>query len=97
LYNGIFVQNVLFFCYHFTYKDVDRGLIEKVGPSGLTELASEISDLIVFLQTGLIFHYLYMFFVLLFLSGLAWITLNYLSFVAVIGGVLFIYLSFEEI
>ena len=97
LYNGIFVQNILFFCYNFTYKDIDRGVVEKVGPSGLVEATSEISDLIVFLQTGLIFHYLYMFFVILFLLGLIWITLNYFVFIVGISSILFVYLSFEEV
>ena len=97
LYNGFFVQNALFFCYHFTYKDVDRGVVEKIGPSGIIELTSEISNLIVFLQTGFIFHYLYIFFVILFLLGLVWITLNYFVFVVVITSILFVYLSFEEV
>jgi NADH:ubiquinone oxidoreductase subunit 5 (subunit L)/multisubunit Na+/H+ antiporter MnhA subunit len=97
LYNGIFVQNILFFCHHFTYKDIDRGVVERVGPSGITELAFETSNLVVFLQTGLIFHYLHLFFVFFFLLALVCITLNYLSFVLGLGSVLFIYLFFEEV
>ena len=96
-YNEVFVQSILFFGYHFTYKDIDRGLIEKVGPSGLIELTFAMSNLIVSLQTGILFHYLYMFFAFLFFLGLAWITLNFFLSSLVICTILFMYLSFEEL
>jgi NADH-ubiquinone oxidoreductase chain 5 len=97
LYNGIFVQNVIFFGYDFTYKDIDRGFIEKIGPSGIIELASEISNLIVYLQTGFIVHYLNMFFAFFFLLGVVWILLNHLLFIVIISSIMFVYVWFGDI
>jgi hypothetical protein len=79
------------------YKDIDRGFIERVGPSGIIEVTSSISNLIVMLQTGLLFHYLFMFFMFLFILGLSWVVSNLFFFAFTINTFLFIYLSFEEV
>ena len=97
IYNEIFIQNILHLSYHFMYKDIDRGFIERVGPSGIIEVTSSISNLIVMLQTGLLFHYLFMFFMFLFILGLSWVVSNLFFFAFTINTFLFIYLSFEEV
>jgi NADH:ubiquinone oxidoreductase subunit 5 (subunit L)/multisubunit Na+/H+ antiporter MnhA subunit len=35
LYNELIAQKTLNVSYNYAYKDIDRGLIEKLGPSGL--------------------------------------------------------------
>lgn len=63
IYNQFIGQNALKVSYHFTYKDVDRGLIESVGPFGIKNNISSFSNSIKDLQTGLIYDYLFIFFV----------------------------------
>jgi hypothetical protein len=46
--------------HHVTYKGLDRGLIELLGPFGLSQLLYSTSQRIVRLQTGLIYHYAFM-------------------------------------
>jgi NADH:ubiquinone oxidoreductase subunit 5 (subunit L)/multisubunit Na+/H+ antiporter MnhA subunit len=42
IYNQLIGQNALSISYHYSYKDIDRGLIEKVGPSGLVDTVGYI-------------------------------------------------------
>jgi len=44
--------------YHFFYKTVDRGLIEKCGPFGLTGLVNKSSLKIKEVQSGIVTDYL---------------------------------------
>jgi hypothetical protein len=37
IYNEVINQNILHISHNYTYKDVDRGFIEKIGPSGIIE------------------------------------------------------------
>ena len=62
VYNEIIVQNILKKSYFFFYQDIDRGIIEKFGPVGISNLLSKSSYLIQKLQTGFIIHYLVYFF-----------------------------------
>jgi len=62
IYNQFIGQNSLYFGYHIAYKDIDRGLIEIVGPSGIIYLINEIQNTVKNYQTGNIFHYLFLFF-----------------------------------
>ena len=55
-------QNTLNISYHFAYKDVDRGLIEKIGPSGIVNGVRYTFNKINALQSGQIYHYLFLFF-----------------------------------
>jgi len=61
LYNQIISQNVLYFSYTFAYKDVDRGLIENFGPSGIINFIRYIFINIKNYQSGNLFHYLFIF------------------------------------
>ena len=96
IYNEIFVQNILYFSYEFVYKDLDRGLIEKVGPLGVIEVCSNISKLAVLLQTGLLSHYLFSFFAILLLLGFSWVFSSSILLVSSLTTVLFIYIFSEE-
>ncbi|MBX7076457.1 MAG: hypothetical protein K1X33_03945 [Methanobacteriaceae archaeon] len=72
MYNTYIVNNILHFGYHISFKLVDRGIIELIGPLGITRGLSVIIKRVSNLQTGLIYHYALMiilgitFFVLLF-------------------------------
>jgi proton-translocating NADH-quinone oxidoreductase chain L len=61
IYNEIINQNILHISHNYTYKDVDRGFIEKIGPSGIIETINFVFSYLKVLQSGFIFHYLFMF------------------------------------
>ena len=72
LYNEIIGQNLLHFGYHYTYKTIDKGLIEFLGPKSITEVLYSSSKEVSKLQTGYIFHYSAIFFLgLIFLLGIS--------------------------
>jgi len=60
-YNEIFGQYALNISYHFAYKNVDRGLIEKFGPSGIVSSLQYLITKLNALQSGHIYHYLFLF------------------------------------
>jgi len=61
LYNQLITQNVLYYSYYYTYKDIDRGFIEVFGPSGIINSVNFSHSFIKNFQTGNIFHYLFSF------------------------------------
>lgn len=58
IYNEIISQSSLNFSYHYTYKTIDRGILEKYGPSGIVLTVQNIIDQVKTFQTGFILHYL---------------------------------------
>jgi NADH:ubiquinone oxidoreductase subunit 5 (subunit L)/multisubunit Na+/H+ antiporter MnhA subunit len=73
IYNK-FVVNIFFFIgYHISFKLLDRGLFELIGPLGITRLISNLIKKVSNLQSGLIYHYIFTmilgltFFILLFI------------------------------
>jgi NADH-ubiquinone oxidoreductase chain 5 len=72
IYNTYIVNNILSFGYHISFKLIDRGLIELIGPLGITRGLSTIIDKTSKFQSGLIYHYIFTmilgvtFFILLF-------------------------------
>jgi proton-translocating NADH-quinone oxidoreductase chain L len=60
VYNEWLNQPVLTLGHWVTYRNLDRGLIEILGPFGLSNLLYNTSRQIVKLQTGLIYHYAFM-------------------------------------
>lgn len=58
IYNELITQNALKSSYHFFYKTIDRGIIEKVGPFGIVGVINETVDNIKTFQTGFVIHYL---------------------------------------
>ena len=61
IYNEFIGQNALNISYHYSYKDIDRGIIEKLGPSGIVSSVKHTFNTINVLQSGLIYHYLFLF------------------------------------
>jgi NADH:ubiquinone oxidoreductase subunit 5 (subunit L)/multisubunit Na+/H+ antiporter MnhA subunit len=61
LYNEVFGQYALNLSYHFAYKNVDRGIIEKFGPSGIVSSIQSLISSLGTLQSGHIYHYLFLF------------------------------------
>ncbi len=71
IYNQFIVQKTLKSSYFYFYQDVDRGLIEKFGPFGLSNVITKFSNEFKESQTGFILHYLAYFFVaILFFTAL---------------------------
>jgi proton-translocating NADH-quinone oxidoreductase chain L len=62
IYNQFIVEKVLYGGYHFFYKTVDRGLIEKLGPIGIHDTIYAIVYRIKGYQDGFILSYLSYFF-----------------------------------
>nr|YP_011008342.1 NADH dehydrogenase subunit 5 [Scytothamnus australis]WBP70313.1 NADH dehydrogenase subunit 5 [Scytothamnus australis] len=58
VYNEAINQNVLDFGYHFTYKVIDRGLIESLGPFGLSNVLLSQVKQIREIHSGFLYHYL---------------------------------------
>ena len=56
-YNEYVNQIFLNFGYHVSYKTIDRGFIEMVGPFGLSQTVLKKSDLLSNLQTGSVYDY----------------------------------------
>jgi NADH-ubiquinone oxidoreductase chain 5 len=56
IYNEYINQTLLNTAYHFTYKAVDRGIIEILGPYGLSKITIEGSSRFKNLQTGAFYH-----------------------------------------
>ncbi|YP_001031202.1 NADH dehydrogenase subunit 5 (mitochondrion) [Amphimedon queenslandica] len=55
--NHYVIKNVFKFGHKVTYKVIDRGLLEIVGPEGVSKICIRLSQKISNLQSGLIFHY----------------------------------------
>ena len=59
VYNFYIVRVVLTFGYHTTFKLLDRGIVELVGPTGLVRTFGTLADKIKNLQTGYVFNYIF--------------------------------------
>jgi NADH-ubiquinone oxidoreductase chain 5 len=62
IYNHFVTKKLLYVGYNYSFKLIDRGLLELVGPYGITNLISLISLKISKLQTGYLYHYAFLFF-----------------------------------
>jgi NADH-ubiquinone oxidoreductase chain 5 len=73
IYNKFVVNTFFFIGYHISFKLLDRGLFELIGPLGITRLVSNLTKKVSNLQSGLIYHYIFTmilgltFFILLFI------------------------------
>ena len=95
IYNEFINQYVLKISYNYTYKMMDKGLIELFGPYGLINFFSFLSLKIIKIQTGYIYHYsLLMFISLIFLISLLFF--SFYSFIYIIFFVLIIIYLFEN-
>lgn len=57
LYNTVIVEKVLRWGYTITYKILDRGLIEKIGPTGIIETVTSLAVTSSKIHSGQIYHY----------------------------------------
>lgn len=57
IYNEYIVKTFLSFGYHISFKTIDRGIIEIIGPYGIVKLFKNFSNTISKLQTGYIYNY----------------------------------------
>jgi len=62
VYNQLISQNLLFFGYFLTYQQIDRGILEYIGPFGITNTLKLYTLKSKTLQSGHISQYLFMFF-----------------------------------
>nr|QWK44851.1 NADH dehydrogenase subunit 5 [Pterygophora californica] len=58
VYNEVITQNLLDFGHHFTYKSIDRGLIESLGPFGLSNVLLDQVNKARLWHSGYLYHYL---------------------------------------
>jgi NADH-ubiquinone oxidoreductase chain 5 len=67
-YNEFLIQNIISFGYQISYKSIDRGVIEILGPYGISNLVFSVAFNLNKLHTGYIYHYaIYMIFNLIFI------------------------------
>jgi proton-translocating NADH-quinone oxidoreductase chain L len=85
VYNQLVSQGSLNSSYNYFYKIVDRGLLEKIGPSGVVDSVQNTATNTKFLQSGFILEYL-MYFLLgiLFLLALSIKQTTFFLFIVVI-------------
>nr|YP_010620091.1 NADH dehydrogenase subunit 5 [Pterosiphonia complanata]WAX04104.1 NADH dehydrogenase subunit 5 [Pterosiphonia complanata] len=76
LFNKFLIYPLLSFGYLISYKNLDRGFLELIGPYGISFLIKKISNFIGFLQTGQITHYIF------FIIFSLFFIFNYLFFVS---------------
>jgi NADH-ubiquinone oxidoreductase chain 5 len=60
IYNEFITQSALSFGYRVSYKIIDRGIIELLGPLGLSNLVSKKATILHELQTGFLYHYAFL-------------------------------------
>ena len=98
IYNHYIVNNILYFGYHISFKLIDRGLIELIGPLGIIRSLSVLTKKISSLQSGLIYHYVFLmvlgltFFTLLFI-----LPLYFKTSLLIVFAYFFIYLNIINI
>lgn len=73
---GTFVTQI---SYVFSYKDIDRGLLEKIGPFGIINLIQHNSLNFKKIQTGYIFHYLFLLVLFILISIFSLVMLDLLK------------------
>nr|YP_010508049.1 NADH dehydrogenase subunit 5 [Phytophthora gonapodyides]UXG56390.1 NADH dehydrogenase subunit 5 [Phytophthora gonapodyides] len=93
IYYEFINQYILKVGYNVTYKMIDKGLIEMCGPYGLTTIFAFLSQKIILLQTGYIYHYsLLMLISIIFLINILFFSILYYFNVITILLFLFIFL-----
>ena len=60
IYNEYIIQPSIIASYNITYKTIDRGIIEILGPSGISKFVFDKATLFQRLQTGFIYHYAFL-------------------------------------
>lgn len=88
IYNEFFNQYIFNISYKYTYKNIDKGLLELCGPYGLVNFLSFLSTKFIKIQTGYIYHYS----LLIFLSSIILISFLFISFFFSFHYMIFIFL-----
>ncbi len=57
VYNDFLIQKALHFGYHISYKTLDKGVFEIIGPYGISKTIQQLASQLRGLQSGLIYHY----------------------------------------
>jgi NADH-ubiquinone oxidoreductase chain 5 len=65
IYAQLISQFYLKYSYFYSYKDVDRGILENVGPYSIVNNLNEVSNFLKIFQKGFIFDYLFLFFIII--------------------------------
>ena len=60
IYNELINQNILYIGYKHTYQNMDRGIIELIGPNGISLNLYNKSYNLSKINTGFIFHYIFL-------------------------------------
>ena len=80
VYNELIGQSLFTFGYRITYKTIDRGIFETIGPKGLSTMLTQKATVLSRFQTGFIYHYTFLtlVFITLFLGSREfWLFFNY--------------------
>nr|YP_009040894.1 NADH dehydrogenase subunit 5 [Neopyropia fucicola]AIB08114.1 NADH dehydrogenase subunit 5 [Neopyropia fucicola] len=59
LYNSVIVSPLMHFGYNISFKNLDRGFIELVGPYGISRTIKNWSTKVIKIQTGQVTHYIF--------------------------------------
>jgi NADH-ubiquinone oxidoreductase chain 5 len=83
IYNEFIVQKALDFGYNISFKIIDRGIIELIGPYGVVKLIYKFTNIIKNLQSGYVYHYGFIIFIglSLFIGLIGLDLLNYNFFI----------------
>lgn len=60
IYNEWIATSVLFFGYNISFKAIDKGALELLGPTGISITIKDFSYQIIKIQSGFIYHYAFM-------------------------------------
>jgi len=63
IYNEFIVQKALDFGYNIGFKNLDRGIIEVIGPYGIVQIIYSLSKRLSNLQSGYVYHYGFIMFI----------------------------------
>jgi len=61
VYNEFIAQKFMYFGYNISFKTLDRGFVELFGPYGIVQAIGSVATRVSGLQTGLIYHYSFIF------------------------------------
>lgn len=80
IYNKLIVYPLLNFGYYVSFKNLDRGFIELIGPVGVTLFMLRLAKIFSFVQTGKLTHYIFFItFFLFFYFSLIFLFFTYLT------------------
>jgi len=63
IYNDFIVKSFFDFGYNISFKALDRGIVEVIGPYGIVKTVNNLTRIITNLQSGYIYHYAFVMFV----------------------------------